>query len=160
MFSLSQHWLIHYWTTPAAITWLLLNGQNPDKLHGLLSQTKTSKLCTMDHQNLVEEWVSITLQQYASNFPTSEFHDFSLMFVSQGWSRQGCIFTTFDTVIGKKESIELFYKVRNCWDWRSVALDCPFIKLLEKSAKWGSCITKACYFTKFCMLNHTFTGYY
>ena len=36
--------------------------------------------------------------------------------------QQGCIFTTFHAVISKKESVELFYNVRNSWNQSSLAL--------------------------------------
>ena len=153
--SLSQLWLIQCWTALAAIAWLLLYEPHPDYSHGFLSQSITSKLCTTDHQNLVEGIGKCNFTIVCFNFLRFVLD----VFVSQSWSTQGCIFTAFHAIISKKESVELFYNVRNGWNWSSLVLDCSLAKLLVKSAfnlKWGSCKTKACYFTKLSVLNRTF----
>ena len=55
--------------------------------------------------------------------------------VSQCCSPQVCVFTTFHVVISEKESVELFYKVRNGWNRSGLALGCSLAKLFKKSGK-------------------------
>ena len=42
---------------------------------------------------------------------------------------QVCVCTTFHVVISEKESVELFYKVRNGWNRSGLALGCSLAKL-------------------------------
>ena len=48
----------------------------------------------------------------------------------------GCaFFTTFHVVISEKESVELFYKVRNGWNLSCLALGCSLAKLFKNQVK-------------------------
>ena len=45
------------------------------------------------------------------------------------YSPRVCVFTTFHVVISEKESVELFYKVRNGWNRSGLVLGCSLAKL-------------------------------
>ena len=74
-----------------------------------------------------------------------------------------CILTSFQVVIVKKDSIELFYKVRNHKSQGGLALGCFWGELFLKSArkfKFNNHEIKAVDFTKLGMLGYNITGYH
>ena len=64
---------------------------------------------------------------------------------------------TSHVVSSKKQSVELFYKVRNGWNQSGLAIGCSMAKLFYinqfETSELYRCKMKACYFMKLCMLN-------